>query len=290
MKTIGFLGLGVMGSGMAGNLLAAGYALRVWNRTAAKAAPLVAQGARRAATPAEAAAAADAVITMLADDAALREVSYGAEGLLDALPRGSLHLSMSTVSAAVTAELALAHRQRGSELLAVPVFGSKEAAMGKKIWAIAAGDPQAFQRARPLIEAMSRGVAFLGEDPCLAAGMKLIGNLLISSAIAAMVQAFTLAGRLGLTAEQMMEVIHQVFDSIVYERYGRRLVARDFSVHFPLKLMLKDVSLTLELGAAAGVPLPHAAMVREMVVAAMGRGCADKDSAGSLLETWEAIR
>lgn len=290
MKTIGFLGLGVMGSGMAGNLLAAGYALRVWNRTAAKAEPLVAQGARRAATPAEAATAADAVITMLADDAALREVSYGAEGLLDALPRGSLHLSMSTVSAAVTAELAQAHRQRGAELLAVPVFGSKEAAMGKKIWAIAAGDPQAFQRARPLIEAMSRGVAFLGEDPCLAAGMKLIGNLLISSAIAAMVQAFTLAGRLGLTAEQMMEVIHQVFDSIVYERYGRRLVARDFSVHFPLKLMLKDVGLTLELGAAAGVPLPHAAMVREMVVAAMGRGCADKDSAGSLLETWEAIR
>jgi len=289
MKNVGFLGLGVMGSGMAGNLLAAGYALRVWNRTAAKAEPLVAQGARRAATPAEAAAAADAVITMLADDAALREVSYGAAGLLDALPRGSLHLSMSTVSAAVTAELAQAHRQRGSELLAVPVFGSKEAAMGKQIWAIAAGDPQAFQRARPLIEAMSRGVAFLGEDPCLAAGMKLIGNLLISSAIAAMVQAFTLAGRLGLTAEQMMEVIHQVFDSIVYERYGRRLVARDFSVHFPLKLMLKDVGLTLELGAAAGVPLPHAAMVREMVVAAMGRGCADKDSAGSLLETWEAI-
>jgi 3-hydroxyisobutyrate dehydrogenase-like beta-hydroxyacid dehydrogenase len=290
MENVGFLGLGVMGSGMAGNLLAAGYALRVWNRTAAKAEPLVAQGARRAATPAEAATAADAVITMLADDAALREVSYGAEGLLDALPRGSLHLSMSTVSAAVTAELAQAHRQRGAELLAVPVFGSKEAAMGKKIWAIAAGDPQAFQRARPLIEAMSRGVAFLGEDPCLAAGMKLIGNLLISSAIAAMVQAFTLAGRLGLTAEQMMEVIHQVFDSIVYERYGRRLVARDFSVHFPLKLMLKDVGLTLELGAAAGVPLPHAAMVREMVVAAMGRGCADKDSAGSLLETWEAIR
>ena len=289
MKNVGFLGLGVMGSGMAGNLLAAGYALRVWNRTAAKAEPLVAQGARRAATPAEAAAAAEAVITMLADDAALREVSYGAAGLLDALPRGSLHLSMSTVSAAVTAELAQAHRQRGSELLAVPVFGSKEAAMGKQIWAIAAGDPQAFQRARPLIEAMSRGVAFLGEDPCLAAGMKLIGNLLISSAIAAMVQAFTLAGRLGLTAEQMMEVIHQVFDSIVYERYGRRLVARDFSVHFPLKLMLKDVGLTLELGAAAGVPLPHAAMVREMVVAAMGRGCADKDSAGSLLETWEAI-
>ena len=289
MKNVGFLGLGVMGSGMAGNVLAAGYSLRVWNRTAAKAEPLVAQGARRAATPADAAAGADAVITMLADDAALREVSYGAAGLLDALPRGSLHLSMSTVSAAVTAELAQAHRQRGSELLAVPVFGSKEAAMGKQIWAIAAGDPQAFQRARPLIEAMSRGVAFLGEDPCLAAGMKLIGNLLISSAIAAMVQAFTLAGRLGLTAEQMMEVIHQVFDSIVYERYGRRLVARDFSVHFPLKLMLKDVGLTLELGAAAGVPLPHAAMVREMVVAAMGRGCADKDSAGSLLETWEAI-
>ncbi len=288
MKTIGFLGLGVMGSGMAGNLLAAGYSLRVWNRTASKAA-LVARGATQAKTPAEAASGTDAAITMLADDAALRQVSYGPDGLLDALPSGSLHLSMSTVSAAVTAELAKEHARRGSQLLAVPVFGSRESAAGKKIWAIAAGDAGAFERARPLIDAMTRGVAWLGGDPCLAANMKLIGNLLISSAIGAMVQAFALAGKVGLTAEQMMEVIHQVFDSIVYERYGRRLVTRDFSVHFPLKLMLKDVSLAMELGAAAGVPLPHAAMVREMVVAAMGRGCADKDSAGSLLETWESI-
>jgi 3-hydroxyisobutyrate dehydrogenase-like beta-hydroxyacid dehydrogenase len=289
MKEIGFIGLGVMGSAMAGNLLSAGYSLRVWNRTASKAKPLVERGASTAASPAEAAAGADAVITMVGDDDALRQVCYGERGLLEALPAGSLHLSMSTVSAALIAELARAHRQRGSWLLAVPVFGSKEAALSKKLWAVAAGDRAAFERARPLIEAMAHGVAWLGPDPNAAASLKLIGNLLISAAVAGIVQAFTLARQAGLTAEQVMDMIHHVFDSIVYERYGRRLVARDFSLHFPLKLMLKDVSLGLELGASLGVPMPLAAAVREMVVAATGQGYADKDAAASLLETWESI-
>lgn len=289
MKNIGFIGLGVMGAPMAGHLLSAGYGLRVWNRTASKGDELVARGATPAASPSDAARGADPVITMVADDAALRQVAYGAQGLLEALPPGGVHLSMSTVSAAVTAELAQAHHERGSQLLAVPVFGSRETAIAKKLWAVAAGDGAAFQRCRPLIEAMASGVTYLGEDAAAAAGLKLIVNLLISSAVAGIVQAFTAAGRIGLPAEKVMEIIHHVFNSIVYERYGNRLMARDFSLHFPLKLMLKDLNLVLELGASAGVPLPHAAAVREMVVAALGQGYGDNDAAGGLLQTWETI-
>lgn len=287
MKNIGFIGLGVMGEAMAAQLVAAGYSLRVWNRTASKADRLLEQGAARAATPAEAAHGADAVVSMVADDAALREVSYGERGILAALPPGAAHLSMGTVSGEVTAELAAAHRAKGSELLAAPVFGSKEAARTSKLVCIATGPRALFDRCLPVLESMAQRAVYLGEDPAAAARMKVIVNMLISSAIAGMVQAFTAGSRLGVPAETLMEVIRLVFISPVYERYGSRLVSRDFSVHFPLKLMLKDVSLMLAMGAAAGVPLPHAALVREMVIAAVGQGYGDLDAAGGLLQSWE---
>lgn len=293
MKNVGFIGLGVMGVPMASHLVDAGYSLRVWNRTAEKAEAFVAEkggkGAARATSPAEAARGADAVVSIVADDAALRQVTCGESGLLAALPSGAVHLSMSTVSGQVTAELAEAHRARGSELLSAPVFGSKESALARKLWAIAAGRRDAFDRCRPLLETMAQGVIYLGEDPAIGARMKLLGNMLISSAIAGMVQAFTLAGRVGVPAEKVMEVIRFVFNSPVYERYGSRLVERNFTLHFPLKLMLKDLTLMLEMGAAAGVPLPHAAVVREMVVAGLGQGRGERDAAGSLLETWESV-
>jgi len=293
MKTIGFIGLGVMGVPMASHLADAGYALRVWNRTAAKAEAFVAgragKGVARAASPAEAARGADAVISIVADDAALRQVSYGDQGLLAALPAGAVHVSMSTVSGQVTAELAEAHRARSTELLATPVFGSKESAETKKLWAIAAGCREAFDRCRAMIETMAQGVIYLGEDPAIGARMKLIGNLMISSAIAGMVQALTLASRSGVPKEKVLEVIRFVFHSPVYERYGSRLVERNFAVHFPLKLMLKDLALMLEMGAQAGVPLPHVNVTRDMVVAGLGQGRGEGDAAGSLLETWETV-
>ncbi len=288
MKNIGFVGLGVMGEAMAANLLAAGYSLRVWNRTPAKAENLLAKGAAWVASPAQAAADADAVITVVADDAALRQVTYGERGLLGALPNGAAHLSMSTVSGPVTAELAEAHRSRGSDLLAAPVFGSKESALARKLWGIAAGRRTTFDRCRPLLGAMTQSVMYLGEDPAAGALMKIVGNMLISSAVASLVQAFTAGARVGLPVAQIMDVIRLVFNSPVYERYGSRLVARDFSLHFPLKLMLKDVSLMLEMGAAAGVPLPHASATREMIVASLGQGFGEQDAAAGLLQAWEA--
>jgi 3-hydroxyisobutyrate dehydrogenase-like beta-hydroxyacid dehydrogenase len=288
MKDIGFVGLGVMGAPMAAHLLQAGFAVRVWNRTAEKAEALLAQGARRATTPAEAAAGAEAIITMVADDEALRHVVHGSDGILYSLSAGGVHLTMGTVSPQLLRQLTHEHRECGTHLLAAPVFGSKESAVGKKLWAVVGGQAAAFERCRPVIEAMCAGGTYLGEDPGAAAQMKLIINMLISTAVAALVQAFTLGRAGGLAADKLTEVVRRVFASPLYERYGTRLEKRDFDVYFPLKLMLKDLRLVLEMAAAAGVPLPHAAATREMVVAAIGRGFADADAAASLLRTWEA--
>ncbi len=287
VQKVAFIGLGVMGAPMAAHLVDAGFALRVWNRTAAKAEALVARGAQAAGSPAESAGGADAVITMVADDRALRQVTYGDEGVLQSLSAGAVHLSMSTVSPQATTELAEMHRQRGVDFLAVPVFGSKESAMAKKLWAIAAGPRPVFERTRPVIEAMTAGITWLDENPAAAAQAKIIVNMLISTTVASLVQAFTLGSRAGLARSALMEVINRVFNSPLYERYGDRLVARDLSVFFPLKLMLKDLGLALDLGAGAGVALPHAAATREMAVAAIGQGFGDEDAASGILRAWE---
>lgn len=289
MKDLGLIGLGVMGAAMASNLIEAGFSLRVWNRTASKAAPLVERGARHAETPAEAAAGAEAVISIVADDEALRRVTYGNEGILYSLSSGAIHLSMSTASPEAAVELARAHTERGSHLLAAPIFGSKGNAIARNFWVIASGaSPEVFERCRPIFDAISAGAHYCGAEANAAPRLKLIGNILISSAVATMAQAFALAEGLGLGADEMMEVIGHVFNSPLYERYGTRLVSRDFEVFFPLKLMLKDLRLALEMAASVGVPLPHASATREMVVAAIGCGFADADAAGSLLRTWEA--
>jgi 3-hydroxyisobutyrate dehydrogenase-like beta-hydroxyacid dehydrogenase len=132
---IGFIGLGHMGSAMAANLLAAGHALTVYNRTAAKAEPLVSQGAHLAKTPAEAARG-EVAITMLADDHAVEEAVLGRDGILTALPPGAIHVSMSTISVALAERLEAAHRERGQEFVAAPVFGRPEAASAAKLFIV----------------------------------------------------------------------------------------------------------------------------------------------------------
>lgn len=273
---------------MAGRLLEKGFVLTVWNRTAAKAEELVKKGARRAGSPGEAAAGADAVITIVANDDALRQVTRGEAGLLAAVAPGAVHLSMSTVSAGVTEELAAAHRENGAQFLAAPVFGSRESAGVGKLWGAASGPREVFERCRPVLEALTQQLIYLDENVASAARMKIVVNSLISAATAAMAQTFTLAERSGLEADKLMEVIRAVFNSPVYERWGSKMAAREYSVYFPLSLMLKDVNLVLQMGAEAGVSLPHAAATREMIVAGVGQGYGEADAATALLRAWEA--
>src|SRR5580704_13559825 len=200
-ETVGFIGLGSMGLAMATNLLKAGHRLRVYNRTAAKAQPLLEQGAVLARSPAEASEPGGIVVTMVSDDAALEAVTLGVDGLLSRLGNG-VHLSMSTVALRTSRHLASLHQERGTHYIASPVFGKPEVAAAAKLWIVTSGDATARARVRPLQEAMGQRVFEFGEEPSAANVIKLAGNFLLGAAIEAMAEAFTLAQKHGVPRRQ----------------------------------------------------------------------------------------
>jgi len=170
---IGFLGLGTMGTPMALRLLAAGHELSVWNRTEERTKPLLHEGAIAAATPAEAELGADAIITMLPDDAAYDEVLFGVHRLIDALSPGLLHILCGTISVVLAQRLTREHASRRIDLVCAPVFGTPADAAAGRLWVVAAGADPAIARARPLLEAFSRGLTIAGDQPHQAFALKL---------------------------------------------------------------------------------------------------------------------
>jgi 3-hydroxyisobutyrate dehydrogenase-like beta-hydroxyacid dehydrogenase len=162
---IGFLGLGNMGTPMALRLLAAGHELSVWNRSEERTKPLIHEGAIAAATPAEAELGSDAVITMLLDDAAYEEVLFGVHSFINVLSPGGLHILCGTINMALGERLAVEHAKRGVDFVIAPVFGTATDAEDGRLWIVAAGADQAVERARPLLEALSRGITVVGKEP-----------------------------------------------------------------------------------------------------------------------------
>ncbi len=276
---IGFAGLGSMGLPMARNLLRAGHEVTVYNRTRARAESLAADGARVAATPAEAARQAEAVFTMLADDRAVDSIVFGKDGLIEGLPRGAAHISSSTISVAFSKRLGEAHAARGQGYLAVPVFGRPEAADGRKLWLVAAGDAAQIERFRPLFDALGRGSSVVGAEPWKANVVKLCGNFMIAAAMEAMGEAFALARKSGVEARVLLDTVNNaLFQSPLYGNYGARIADEAFEpAGFKLTLGLKDARLALEAGEAAAVPMPLASMIRDHMLAAIAHGRSDAD-------------
>jgi 3-hydroxyisobutyrate dehydrogenase-like beta-hydroxyacid dehydrogenase len=282
-QEIGFVGLGAMGAPMASSLVDAGYILRVYNRTAAKAEPLVKMGATRAEHPGDAARPGGIVITMLADDAALEEVTLGAQGLAERLGRGGTHISMSTVAPGTSRLLAEEHAKRGGAYIAAPVFGRPDAAKAKKLWVLASGPSLAKAAARPLLDAMGQAVFDFGEDPGAANVAKLAGNFLIAANLEAMSEAFAMVEKQGVKQSAVAELLAKtLFACPIYQGYGRAIAEKRFTpVGFRMPLGLKDVSLALETAAEVTVPLPIASLVRDRFLASLAKGRADLD--------WSAI-
>src|SRR5215469_2634617 len=195
---IGFLGLGKMGAPMAQRLIAAGHELSVWNRTEGKTDPLAREGAIVAGTPAEAELGADAVITMLFDDHAHEEVLFGSNGLMDALTPSTLHISCSTISVALSERLTREHARRGIPFIAAPVFGRPNVAEAGKLWIVAGGAADLVERARPILEPLSRGMTVVGSEPWQAHAVKLGGNFLISAMLQSLGEAFVFAESQGI--------------------------------------------------------------------------------------------
>jgi len=250
---VGFAGLGNMGMGMARNLLKAGHQLTVYNRTRSRAEQLAAEGAKVADAP-SALAGAEVVITMLADDSAVEHVVFG--GLLEKLPRGALHVSMSTISVALSQRLAAAHREHGQHYLAAPVFGRPQAAGAAKLFIVAAGPREQFDRCSTLFSAMGQQTFYVGEEPHRANVVKLSGNFLIASMLESVGEAIALVRKYGIDASEYIELITStLFTGPIYKSYGSMIAQEKYQPPgFRLKLGLKDVRHGDGGGRVGGVP------------------------------------
>lgn len=274
---IGFIGLGSMGRPMARNLLKAGHELTVYNRTPSRTEEFARAGAKTSDSPA---IAADAVITMLSDDHAVEDVI---DPLSAALPKGAIHVSMSTISVALSQRLAELHKARGQEYVAAPVFGRPEAAEAAKLFVVAAGANDALQRCRPLFDSVGQKTFVVGEHPVLANVVKLTGNFLIASTLECFGEAFALARKYGLDPQQYLDVLTGTLFSAPYQKnYGAIIANEKYEpAGFRLPLGLKDVRLALAAADARQVPMPVASVLHDQYLAALARGWEDSD--------WSAI-
>ena len=272
-EQVGFIGLGEMGLGMARNLLAAGYPLKVYNRTRSKAEPLSALGAQSAPTAADAVTPGGVAVTMLSDDRALEEVTTGG-ALAQRLGEGGIHVSMSTISPETARRLAQYHAQGGSVYVAAPVFGRPEAAASRRLWICTSGPKAAKERIKPLLDAMGQGTFDFGEEVAAANVTKLAGNFLIASAIEALGEAFVLAQKNGVDRAALADMLGKtLFASTVYQAYGRAIADRRFTPPgFKLELGLKDVDLVLGLASKSRTPMPIASLLHDRFIAALAKG------------------
>jgi 3-hydroxyisobutyrate dehydrogenase-like beta-hydroxyacid dehydrogenase len=275
---IGFLGLGKMGTPMALRLIAAGHELRVWNRTEGKTEPLLREGAIAAATPAEAELGADAVITMLFDDAANEEVVFGANGLMDAMSPGTLHISSSTISVALSERLTAEHAKRGHQFVAAPVFGRPNIAEEGRLWIVVAGAENAVAKARPALEAMSRGISVVGKEPRQAHAVKLGGNFMISAMIQTLSEAFVYAAGQGVEPETFFEAVNSaLFQSPYYAAYAKLMLYPPGQPGATMELGEKDLRLMREAAASRGTELILAEMLAKVFAEARAAGLARED-------------
>ena len=273
-EAVGFVGLGNMGAPIARRLIDTGHAVRVYNRTAAKAAPLVEAGAKRAEAPGGVAAKGGVVLSIVSDDAALEEIALGPDGVLAALGPGGVHVSMSTVAVATARRMEALHAEAGATYLCAPVFGRPAAAAAGKLWVALSGQKAAKGRVALLLGAFSQGVRDFGDAPGAANVVKLSGNFLIGAAIEAISEACALAEKNGVDRAAFVELLSgSLFDCPVYRIYGEGIARRQYEPPgFRLSLGLKDVNLVLAAAAAAEVPMPLASLVHDRLLASVAKG------------------
>jgi len=270
---IGFIGLGNMGSAIAGRLLEAGHALRVWNRSPEPARRLAARGAQLTAT-AEEAFRGEVVFSMLSDDEVTRAVLVDSGVLARATPNATrIHVNMATISAALADELAERHAERGIAYAAAPVLGRPDAAAAGKLTVLLAGPRQSLEAVQPLLEGtIARQVRRFGERASQANVVKLAVNFMLAAAIESMGEAAALAAGYGIEPRDLFEVIGQsLFPGPVYEGYGR-LIAEGRFEGFKARLGLKDVRLALAAAEAATTPMPFGSLIRDAMLEALARG------------------
>jgi len=284
---VAFLGLGIMGRAMAANLVKAGHEVTVWNRTPGK----EVEGARAAASPAEAARGVEVVWLCVSDTAAVENVLFGADGVEQSLTEGMVIADSSTISPSATRKFAERVARKGVQYVDSPMTGSKAGAESGTLLFMIGGDEQAVEKLKPLYAAMGKKIFRMGETG-KGQSAKLVMNLQIALIYEGFAEALTLAAKLGVDAEQLGELINSsMVKSGVIEYKLPFVLGRDFSANFPLRLMRKDIRLALEAAKEARVKLPGLETVEEIYDVAIEEGHADLDYAATLLllEKWAGV-
>ncbi len=276
---IAFIGLGNMGAPMARQLLRSGHAVTVWNRSAEKAEPLKADGARVAHSLAEAAKDAEIAITMLADDHAVESSVLHSGAVADSLPKGATHISMSTISVALSRRLAEEHARRGQQYMTAPVFGRPDAAAAGKLFVATAGDKQVVEHCRPVLESIGQRVFVVGDKPEMANVVKLSGNFLIATVIESLGEAIALARKYDIDPHAYVDFLtNSLFAAPVYKTYGGLIADEKYQpAGFKMRLGLKDVRLALAAAESVDAPLPIASLIRDHMLTAISRGMEEMD-------------
>jgi 3-hydroxyisobutyrate dehydrogenase-like beta-hydroxyacid dehydrogenase len=284
---VAFLGLGIMGQAMATNLVKAGHEVTVWNRTPGK----QVEGARAAATPAEAAHGVEVVWLCVSDTSAVESVLFGPNGVDPSLREGMIISDSSTISPAATRKFAERVRQKGVEYVDSPMTGSKAGAENGTLLFIVGGNEPAIEQLKPLYAAMGKKIFRMGEVG-KGQSAKLVMNLQIALIYEGFAEALTLAAKLGVSAESLMPLVNaSMVRSGVVEYKAPFVLRRDYSANFPLRLMSKDIRLALDAAREARVKLPGLETVEEVYDMAVEDGHADLDYAATLLllEKWAGV-
>jgi len=286
MERIAYLGLGIMGSGMAASLTEAGYPVTVWNRTAERTDPLVKMGAKKASSPAEAVMDVNVVMYCLSNDDAVESVLHSDDGVLEGVHSGQIAVDMSTVHPDTSRREAEAYAERGVEFLDAPVFGSKGEAREGGLWIMVGGNEGVFEHVKPILEPLSASIHYMGGTG-KGTSMKLVGNLIVTAQMEAVGEALILAKKAGLDPHDVMDLLDVVdFRSPLISGVGRSLIERDFTTSFALQHMLKDANLIARFAEQLRSPTPEAAAVRETLKGAVNQGWGD-ENASALIKLLE---
>lgn len=263
-ERIGFIGLGIMGRGMAANLLKAGFAVTVWNRTASRGDDLVAQGAQRGATPADVAAHSDIILVCVSDTPDVEAVILGADGVIHGAQPGSLVVDHSTISPQATKALAAALAEQGLAMLDAPVSGGSEGAARGTLSIMVGGAAADFARALPVFQAMGKAITHVGPN---GAGqtVKLVNQVLVVGNCLAMCEALMFAQAGGVDLEKTFNAISQgAAGSWMFTNRAPQIMRRDWRPGFTVDLQQKDLRLVLDAADDFGVPLPGTSLIFQL--------------------------
>jgi 3-hydroxyisobutyrate dehydrogenase len=272
MEKIGFIGLGIMGRGMAHNLLKAGFPVTVWNRTTSKTEALVAAGAQAGRDPADVAARSDIIITCVSDTPDVEAVILGENGIIKGIKTGSLVIDCSTISPMVTRHVAAKLAELGATMLDAPVSGGSEGAAQGTLSIMVGGEAKDFERALPVFQAMGKKITHVG---AVGAGqtVKLVNQILVVGNALAMCEALLFAQAGGVDLAKTLEAVSAgAAGSWMLSNRGPQILRRDWRPGFTIDLQQKDIRLVLEAADKLGVPLPGTALIFQLYRSLQAQG------------------